>query len=132
MEHGYGCNRRFFAGCGMILLAMGLCFSTVILALDGTCASSLTQRLPIYPGADVVSSQHSFLRPFGVGVTVIILYSPDPPDTVRSWYARTIGAYLREQAARGGGIGIASTDWTVGRAEDGVGSQIILYGSCVS
>lgn len=118
-------------GCGVVMAAILLCMGAVTLAIDGACYSSLTQRLPIYPSATVVSERHNFIRAFGMGETVMVLYTSDPPDEVTSWYARTIGQVIRESLQRGGPLRFGATDWSVGRAEDGVGSQIILFGTCV-
>lgn len=122
--------RRIFTGCLVILVILTACLSVTALGLDGMCVSSVGSRLPIYPGATLEMERHSFLRATGMGETVMILYTPDDPQTVTAWYARTVGQVLRENALkRVPQIGAA--DWNVTRAEDGVGSQIILYSYCM-
>jgi hypothetical protein len=131
-DRPYGCRGRLGGGCLGIILAVTLCVGGLMAAADSACYASLTHRLPVYPGAEVITERHNFLRAWGMGETVMILYSPDPPEVVTGWYGRTIGTRLYEQVTQGvGPPRFGETDWTVGRAEDGVGSQIILYGKCV-
>lgn len=130
-------KRSGLLGCVGLLVMLVACLAITTFAVDRVCYEGLSRRLPIYPGAEIVFRTHNLFNEFGMGNTVITLYSPDPPDVVRAWYARESGAYLREalqssdpiiQASRR----IAQGDWSVAPAEDGVGSQIILFGTCVN
>ena len=85
-----------FVGCLVIFFAIILCTSTLTFAFDRICYGSLTQRLPIYPNATVVSSTHNLFSEFGMGSTSVALTSPDDPDTVRSWYAVRVSNYLKD------------------------------------
>jgi hypothetical protein len=63
---------------------------------------------------------------------VVILTSPDDPDSVRSWYAVHTGTYLREALRNNSPFfRMAQGQVDVTRNPDGDGSQIILFGTCV-
>ncbi len=124
-------------GCLVIGLAVLVCSGSAFVAIDRVCAAYLPQRLPIYPGATVAFQRHNSMTEFGMGTTVVTLLSPDPPETVRSWYGRETGTFLRESINNNDpitylGRQIARVSWDVGRAPDGNGSQIILYAQCMN
>ncbi len=115
-----------------MLIIFGIIGSVALVAvvyLDTSCYNDLTRRMPIYPGAEVVSQYYSMFRPFGMGDTRLILHSADDPLTVRNWYARTIGMDARERMQGGGRVGNA--DWEVLSDPVEGGSLISLYGNCV-
>jgi hypothetical protein len=112
-----------------IIGAIVLCIGTVTLAIDGACVASIGPRAPLYPGATVSSERHTMLRAFGMGETVMILYAPDDSKTVNDWYARTVGEVMRDNMQRKVRV-YGSANYTVTTAEDGKGSQIILYTTC--
>ena len=99
------------------------------MGIDGLCVADVGPRLPFYAGATITSESNSMFRRFGMGETVIIMYSPEDYQTVTGWYGRTIGAKIKENLDKGLRQ-FGSTNWSVGRAEDGSGSQIILYSRC--
>jgi hypothetical protein len=116
---------------------MLLCGTITTFTVDQICYAGLSQRLPIYPDAEVQRRSHNLLTEFGMGNTVIVLYSPDEPEVVRSWYGQQTGTYIRGTMESGSFIErvaqrIAQGDWSVTRAESGSGSQIILFGTCVN
>ena len=124
-------------GCRQLLLsllvitgAICLCIGATTLGIDGMCVASIEPRLPVYPGATAITQRHTFLRQFGMGVTVITLYSPDDDVTVTSWYARTIGTVIQDNLNKGVSRSLGSAEWSVVKAEDGTGSQIVLYSKC--
>jgi hypothetical protein len=119
-------------GCGAILLLMFGCVLASFVFFDRTCYGYLSRRLPIYPGAEIVSRQHNFVSEWGVGNTVMTLYTPDAPEVVQAWYARESGGYLRQAIQSGDwGYRMAQGDWAVAPDARGTGSQVILFGTCV-
>ncbi|MBL8132897.1 MAG: hypothetical protein JNL42_13640 [Anaerolineae bacterium] len=121
--------RAFLILVAVMLLTVG----GVTVALDRVCYHYLSQRLPIYPGAEMRVRTHNFLSELGMGNTVITLYAPDPPDEVRAWYAVQTGSLLREWArTRPILYNIAQSSVDVSRADDGVGSLVILFGTCAN
>jgi hypothetical protein len=120
-------------GCLMVVLAVALCSGVVSFAVDRLCYGSLSQRLPLYPNAAVKSRAHNLFTEFGMGNTVIILITPDDPQTVRNWYAAETGSYVREAIRNNAPFfRMAQGTWDVTRNPDGEGSQIILFGTCVN
>lgn len=130
-------KRQGCLGCIGVLVVMLLCGTITTITVDRICYTGLSQRLPIYPNAEVQRRSHNLLSEFGMGNTVIVLYSPDEPEVVQSWYGQQTGTYIRGTMQSGGFIDrvaqrIAQGDWSVTRAESGIGSQIILFGTCVN
>jgi hypothetical protein len=118
-------------GCLIIVLAMLLCSGGAILAVDQMCYTTLSNRLPIYPGAEIRVERHNFFRAFGMGETYLELHTPDDSDTVGRWYGGTAGAYSRE-AVRTNNFTyrLASAERSFRRAEGEDGTFIQLYGAC--
>lgn len=107
----------------MLLLAFG-CVATMLFAADRLCSANIEQWTPFYPGAALTDQQHNFLRPRAMGISRVILSSPDDPETVRQFYRDHTLALLRAEQSRG----IASTNWRV--EPDGTGSLIVLDSQC--
>lgn len=124
-------------GCLLVIILIVICTGTITLALDNICYAGLTQRIPIYPGAEIVNEEHNMFRQFGMGNTTITLITPDDPDTVRSWYASRNGTWLRQNLQSSDpGARLLRTfsqyQFDVTEAPNGEGSQVILFGTCVS
>lgn len=122
-------------GCFAIIAGILLCSGVSFYTLDRICYDSLSQRLPIYPNAEIVFRAHNLFSELGMGNTVITLHSDDEPDVVRAWYGRAQGEYARmalnsSNIITSTGQRIARADWSVTR--DGDGTQIILFGTCVN
>ena len=119
-------------GCLVVLGAVILCGGITFFAADRICYGNLSRRLPIYPNATVTSRTHNLFTEFGMGNTVVVLDSPDPPDNVRSWYAVETGSYVRESLRNNTPFfRMAQGSATINSNGSG-GSQIILYGTCVN
>ncbi len=133
MDRGSGYGKRSLLSCGVIILLIVLCGGVMTFTFDRLCLSTMTQRLPIYPGAQMVVERHNMLSAFGMGETYAELYSPDAPDVVSKWYGNTAGTY-QINAVRNGDptYNLGRSNWTVNQAADGKGSQIQLYGICVN
>lgn len=119
-------------GCLVILAAVVLCGGITFFAADRICYGNLSQRLPVYPNATVTSRTHNLFTEFGMGITVVVLDTPDTPETVRSWYAVETGSYVREALRNNTPFfRMAQGSATINSNGSG-GSQIILYGTCVN
>jgi len=133
MERSYGCSRKAVLVTLLFVGLVVLCGAISILTIDSICWNGMTQKLPIYPNATITFQRHNFLRSFGMGTTVMMLDSDDSSDVVREWYGRSVGAAAR--AAKDSGnrfYDIPIGRFSITRAEDGTGSQIILSGDCIS
>lgn len=129
--------RRSFFGCLGILIAMIVCGSTVFLAIDRVCYAGLSARMPVYPGAVQTFEYHNMLTSQGMGETVMLFTSPDAPDVVQAWYARTSGEWLRAAAQSKDLLVTAQrtltrADFAVTADESGTGSLISLIGECAN
>jgi hypothetical protein len=121
------------SGCLIVLVVMLLTVGGVFIGLDRVCYHYLSQRVPIYPDAEIRVRTHNFLSEFGMGNTVYTLYTSDRPDEVRSWYAVHTGELLREWArTRPFLYNLAQSRVDVSRADDGIGSLVILFGTCAN
>ena len=130
-ESGYG--KRPLLGCLLVVVLVLLCGGVTTFTLNQLCLSTMTQRLPIYPGARTIVERHNSFSAFGMGETYVELYSPDAPDVVNKWYGNTAGTYQINAVRNDDPIyNLARSNWTVNAAEDGKGSQIQLYGTCVN
>lgn len=120
-------------GCLVIVLGIFGCLSLTAFTLDRLCYDVLSQRLPLYPNAEVTRRTHNFLSEFGMGITSLSLRSLDDPEVVRTWYAQQIGAYLRRSLEQPPPLlRVARADWDVTRHPEGTGSQILLFGTCIN
>lgn len=70
----------------MIFLGILACVAVTTLAADEVCHRSANIWIPPYPGAQVISEQYTFARPFGIGATRQMLHTPDELNTVSRWY----------------------------------------------
>lgn len=117
----------------MLMLVIILCGSATMFAADRICYGNLTQRLPLYPDATVTRRTHNLFTEFGMGNTVVVMESADDPETVRSWYAIHTGTYLRDALDNNTPFfRMAQGQVDVTRAQDGSGTQIILFGTCIN
>lgn len=119
----------------LIVVLMAGCSAVTTLALDALCYNVLSQRLPIYPGAEITLERYSFLRRFGMGETIMILESADEYETVRNWYSRasaSLSMRVRQDNTLTLFYSFTRAAASVTRAEDGTGSQIVLSGACAA
>lgn len=116
-------------GVAIVAAVMMLCSSATFFGLDRICLSELSESLPIYPGAEVRSERHSFITSFGLGETIVMLYTPDDVQTVTTWYGRNSGTAARARA-QNGVRRLSDGRFNVANDISGTGSQIILHGVC--
>ncbi len=125
------------SGCLLVIILIAICGGTLTFAMDTMCYAGLTQRMPIYPGAEIVNEEHNMFRSFGMGNTTLTLFTPDDPETVRAWYAVRNGAWLRQSLqSTDAGARMLRTfsqyQFDVTESPSGEGSQVILFGTCVN
>jgi hypothetical protein len=114
----------------MVIIPVAVMIVVVLLyiVIDNICVAEADRWLPVYPGAELVSESHEFVRPFGIGITTRVLYTSDPTSTVFGWYANyqrmtaTEGHQQRRQ--------LTIVRWTVDEAPDEDGTLITLYQQC--
>lgn len=118
-------------GCLRFFIALLVAFSAVVFLLyfwvDSTCLSSADTWLNDYPGSTLVSQEYSFVRPFGIGETVRVIYSSTTVNAVRQWYLDEDDVRARRGQSRSDGP--AWMRWFADDADDG-GTIVILRSEC--
>lgn len=110
-----------------LLLVFGCPGSAAVVA-DIACNVSINTWLPLYPDAETVSVEHNFIRARGLGTTLMVLKTPDDPDTVEAFYRQNIQDLVNAGTPRGMG----STDWSAQENPDGDGTLLALYSRCIA
>jgi hypothetical protein len=118
-------------GCLVVIVAVFVCSAVTSFAADRLCYGALSQRLPLYPNATVTSRTHNLFSEFGMGNTVVTMTTSDDPTTVRNWYGRATGTYMRSEGGGSLFFTLARGQWDVSRGTNGEGSLIILFGTCI-
>ncbi len=80
--------RGCLTGFALLVAAAVACGFTLLASVEISCAHEGQRWLVDYPGATLVSHRQDSLLPFGLGLTVRILHTTDPEQTVRLWYNR--------------------------------------------
>ena len=130
-------SRRGCFGCLGILLGMIVCGSIVYISVDRVCYTGITRRVPVYPEATQVWLTHNMLFEWGMGTTVATYESDNDPETVRRFYANNLRAFTQNDASSrnplvSAYVRLTQARFDVTEAQDGTGSQIILYGVCAN
>ncbi|MBE2270042.1 MAG: hypothetical protein IAE80_17525 [Anaerolinea sp.] len=130
-------NWRPALGCLVVVVAIVTCSVGSVVGFNAVCSAYLPQRLPVYPDSEITQRTHNFIQEWGMGITTMVLYSPDDSNTVRSWYGVHTGTFLRESIENPTpitylGRQIARVDFSIATDESGVGTQIILFGTCLN
>lgn len=123
---GFGCLVTTLA----MIVGTFLCIGSLALAIDGSCVRDANRWLVDYPDSEVVTEDYNFLRPFGLGETTRILYTPDPVRDVRLWYNR----HNTELSAQGynRSSGQARMIWRANADPERNGTRIFLYVDCAN
>jgi hypothetical protein len=116
--------RTFFLTIVIIIVGSLICTGVFTMTIDTVCQRNAAEWIPLYPNAEVVAENKTFLNAFGVGVTQTTLYSPDNVNEVREWYMDT----RRSNEANPTNL-LATMRYSVSEVEEG-GSTIFLYSEC--
>lgn len=101
------------------------CSAGLTAVLDVVCTRNASEWLPIYPNSIVIVENHTFVRPFGVGITTMQLYTPDRDTVVRDWYIQERG----KNEANPMNL-LATMNYSVRRDPENGGSIIRLQSEC--
>ncbi|MDX1992325.1 MAG: hypothetical protein SF029_08050 [bacterium] len=112
----------------LVLITLVGCISTSYITIDVSCIGDANRWLQDYPGSRVVMMDYSWLRPFGIGETRRILYTPDAAEEVEHWYRQNdidlgLNGDRRDD-------GTAVLRWAAAPYPQGEGAVITLYSSC--
>lgn len=118
-----------------LLLIMGgimLCMVSLIVGIDTACNINIDRWMPVYPGAEEVSTQYDFLRPRGMGNTFIIFQTSDDVATVRRWYADYQHQMMRESGDRSNIHGFARTNFQITENPERTATLIYHMSDCAT
>ncbi|MBZ0304177.1 MAG: hypothetical protein K8J31_30860 [Anaerolineae bacterium] len=120
--------RRWIRNIVLFLLLVFGCPGSMAVVGDIACNISINTWLPVYPDAQVISVEHNFIRPRGLGATLMVLRTPDDPETVNTFYRQNI----QDLVDRGAPRGMGSTDWSAREDPDEEGTLLALYSRCIA
>ena len=117
--------KQFLIGMVLILIGIVTCISLVAYSGDYACIEGAKNWIPIYPdGREIRAEENVWFRRFGMGTTLLVLQTDDPPNTVRGWYFdQNTEASLNRKARPG------ELNWRVDPLDNG-GSEITLSSTC--
>lgn len=99
----------------------------ILLLADIKCAYDIENWwAPLYPNGKTVEVEYDLFRARALGVTKLIMESPDDVETVKQFYREKRLATLREGKTRG----LAWSESFVMPLENGEGSRIVLTSAC--
>lgn len=120
-------SRSVIVSLVLVLALIVICVVLISIGLDVACYNDINAWIPVYPNAEVAELDFQGLfRPRGLGVTSMLLLSPDPVNVVRHWYYENLQTQIRLKTGRG----LAQTYRWIEANPDGEGTQIFLYSSC--
>ncbi len=132
MEYAPHESRYTTRGCFivMIMIFVGIfaCGSMFYVAVDTSCASEADLWLVDYPNSRLIEVRYTFMRPFGIGNTTRLLYSPDPESAIRAWYMARDKRLI--EAGNVKNRGYARMTYLLDEAPDGKGTVIALVSNC--
>ena len=128
-------RKRKGMGCTLIVPLVFACIAATTVALDRLCVEVLQWRIPVHPESRIIRQTYNFLTPNGLGQSVTTYFVPGDPREVELWFNRQIGERLRaleKEPERSFYYNISAVGKSVGLAEDGVNTQLIVIAQCLS
>lgn len=119
-------KRSPLLGCVVVPVVVFLFVVALVFGSDQYCRYEINQRLPIYPGATLVSQEFNGLRVRATGASQMVYTTPDDVETVKEFY-RELNL---ERVKREGPPGIASVNFFVEPNPQGEGSVISYATEC--
>jgi hypothetical protein len=119
-------KRSPLMGCLVVAIVVVLFVVALVVGSDQYCRYEINQRLPIYPGARLVSEEYNGLRVRATGASQMVFSTPDNPETVNEWYRQL----NLERVKREGPQGLASVNYMVEANAEGEGSVIYYSTEC--
>lgn len=116
--------RQLLISLGLIVAGIVMFIVVTFVALDVYCAADINHQMPIYPNGEVVSVEHTYFRPRGIGTTNMIMQTDDSRGEIIRWYVD----HSRE-AGRSPGYAITSSPPGIQENDDG-SSTIVLFSRC--
>ncbi len=122
-----GC-RRYLVTTVLIIVGIFACATATTVALDFACHRDITDWLPMYPDAEVLSLAYNSFRPWAMGRTSAVLWTDAPFVEVNTWYVEQLRAASDQHPDRG----IATTNHRLQIDHERGGTRIHLSSECAS
>jgi hypothetical protein len=119
-------KRSPLVGCVSVPILAVLFIVALVFGSDQYCRYEINQRLPIYPGATLVSKNFNGLRARATGASQMVYNTPDDVETVKAFY-RELNL---ERVQRERPQGIATVNFLVEPNPQGEGSVISYATEC--
>jgi hypothetical protein len=120
-------NRRSpLVGCITIPVIVVVFIAALVFGSDQYCRYEINQRLPVYPGATLMSQEFNGLRVRATGSSQMVYSTPDSVETVKEFYRQL----NLERAKEEGPQGIATVNFLVESDPQGEGSVISYATEC--
>jgi hypothetical protein len=119
-------KRSPLIGCVIVPVSVVLFILALVFGSDQYCRYEINQRLPVYPGATLVSQEFNGLRVRATGASQMVFSTPDSPETVTEFYRQL----NLERVQREGPSGIATVNFIVEPKSQGSGSLISYFTEC--
>jgi hypothetical protein len=119
-------KRSPLVGCLVVTLVTVLFVVALVFGSDQYCRYEINQRLPIYPGATIVSQEFNGLRVRATGASQMVVSTPDSSETVQEWYRQL----NLERVKREGPQGLASVNYVLEPNSEGQGTLIYYNSEC--
>jgi hypothetical protein len=119
-------KRSSLSGCLIVPVVTVLFIIALVFGSDQYCRFEINRRLPIYPGATLVSEDHNGLRVRATGASQMVFSTPDDTETVREFYRQL----NLERVKKEGPQGLASVGFDIKPNPQGEGSVISYATEC--
>jgi hypothetical protein len=119
-------KRSPLVGCLVVAIVVVLFLVALVAGSDQYCRYEINQRLPIYPGATLLSQEFNGLRVRATGASQMVVSTPDSPDTVREWYRQLNLERVKKEGPRG----LANVGYVVEPNAQGNGAVIYYNTEC--
>ncbi len=119
-------KRSSLLGCVTVPVVVVLFVLALVFGSDQYCRYEINQRLPIYPGATLVSQEFNGLRARATGASQMVFATPDSADTVREFYRELNFKRVQEERPQG----ISTVNFQVEPDPQGDGSLISYMTEC--
>jgi hypothetical protein len=119
-------KRSPLVGCIVVPVVVVLFVIALVFGSDQYCRYEINQRLPVYPGATLLSQEFNGMRVRATGASQMVVSTPDDPETVQAWY-RELNL---ERVKKEGPPGIATVNFFVEPNPQEQGSLITYATEC--
>ncbi len=119
-------KRSPLVGCVVLPVLVVLFVVALVFGSDQYCRYEINRRLPIYPGATLLSQEFNGLRTRATGASQMVFSTPDSEATVREFYRQLNLARVKEEGPQG----LATVGFNIQADPQGEGAIISYATEC--